>query len=370
MLPLYLYTFDENEDAVIMDFNSLVDMPAHLKSIVTFKAQKSFFNAEKSVEKHVYAVANEEKRLVMGVIASAGTPIYREDPKIGPYYGVFTKRTITTMKERFMRQGLIHNLNTDHNAKQIVKGAFMTDIFQIDFEKGIGVPGPLKEQNIQDGSLVGIYKITDDKVWQDVKAGKYVGFSLEAYLDIKPFKPKGSRFSSKINHMKKPEITLAQRFKKFFSVEKENFATATLEDGTAISWEGETLKGSTPKMAGENEGEEVMLQEGTHIVTLEDGTQVSITVDASGVVTEEAPVDAPEEMTAAEVRKEVEELVEAFGEKFAAQEARIKALEDENKELGDTLEELSADKGNKFARRQNKPAGGEGGKSWRDFSKK
>lgn len=365
MLPLYLYTFDENEDAVIMDFNSLVDMPAHLKNFVTFKAQKSFFSAQKPEEKHVYAVASEEKRLVMGVLVSAGTPIYRHEPQLGEYFGVFTKSFITTLKERLMKQGLIHNLNTQHDSGNVVNGAFMTDIFQVDSVKGIGVPESLKDQNIQDGSLIAVYKITDDRVWKDVQTGKYLGFSIEAYLDVKPFLPKGAKFKSK--YMKKPELSLAQRFAKFFK--KENFATATLEDGTAITYEGD-LVGSTPKMTDES-GEEVMLQEGTHVVTLEDGTQTSITVDANGVVTAEAPVEPnPEQMTAADVRKEVEELVEEFGKKFQAQEDRIAALETENKELGEVLEELSADKGNKFARRQNKPAGGEGGKSWKDFSNK
>lgn len=265
-LDICTFEIDDGDNVVVMDFNSLVDVPAHMKPFVTFSGQKATFSGKSNLNQNAknYFVASDEERVVMGVLISAGTPIYRNDNGY-EYYGIFTKSTITKIKEKFMAQGFMHNVNTMHNPRQVVKGAFMTDIFQIDAKKGVACPECLKDQNLQDGTLVGAYKITDDTVWSDIKAGKYRGFSIEAYLDIK-------KATVKKNKMKKSKLAKV-KMGKLSEISKWDIVVDqdVFDVGTALTttWKDEENGDITNKL---NDGEYVT----------EDGKR--ILVDSDGVV--------------------------------------------------------------------------------------
>lgn len=265
-LDICTFEFDEDENAIVMDFNSLVDLPAHMKPFVTFSGQKATFSQKAQFNQKTknYSVASEEERVVMGVLISAGTPIPRNDDGY-EYYGIFTKRNITKIKERFMKQGFMHNMNTMHNDKQVVKGAFMTDIFQIDSKKGIACPECLKGQNLQDGTLIGAYKITDDMVWADIKSGKYRGFSIEAYLDIK--KATVKKANMKKSKLAKVKMGKLSEISKWDVVVDQD----TFEVGQALTttWKDDENGDITSKL---NDGEYVT----------EDGKR--ILVDSDGIV--------------------------------------------------------------------------------------
>lgn len=309
MLEINEFIFDPDENAVIMDCNSFVDVPAHMKPFVTFKAQKPYAINKQSFGKPVQYAFNEEERTVMGALISAGTPIYRNDNG-KEYYGIFKKATITKIQERMMKQGYMHSLNTMHNPKSVVKGAFLTSIFQIDAKKGIAVPETLKGQNLLDGSLIAIYKIEDNSLWSDIKSGKFRGFSIEAYLDIKPANVKKANMATK----KKGSL-----FARFFGEEEEEktFAKATAADGTILMWEGD-LAATTPLFM-EVDGEQVPAPEGSHDLTLEDGTMKVVVVDANGVI---ASVEDKEE----DMSSEAEEVLEVVGEAMRRQMKSQKAV--------------------------------------------
>lgn len=267
-LDICTFEVDDSDNVVIMDFNSFVDVPAHMKPFITFSGQKAKFSGtQQQPTKKVYAVASDKERVVMGVLISAGTPIYRNDNGY-EYYGIFTKATITKIKDRFMQQGFMHNVNTMHDPKKVVKGAFMTEIFQIDSKKGVACPGCLKDQNLQDGTLIGAYKITDDKVWSDIESGDYRGFSIEAYLDIKKAKVKKSNMKkSKLAKVKKDKMGKLSEIAKWDVVVDQD----TYEVGSSLTttWKDADNGDVTSK-----------LSDGEYVT--EDGKR--ILVDSDGIV--------------------------------------------------------------------------------------
>lgn len=357
-LDICTFEIDDDENVVIMDFNSLVDLPAHMKPFVTFSGQKATFSkaAQINQDEKNYFVASEEERVVMGVLISAGTPIYRNDNG-HEYFGIFTKPTITKIKERFMQQGFMHNMNTMHNAKQVVKGAFMTDIFQIDSKKGIACPECLKGQNLQDGTLVGAYKITDDVVWSKIKDGTYRGFSIEAYLDIKKANVKKANMSK--------QRTGLFRIPKFFTSddageETKVFAEATTSDGTVLKYEGDLGEG-TPVFMEVND-EDAPAAPGEYEVTLADGSVKLITVDDNGVV---SAMEDVQEMSE-EGNAILAAVEQTLHRKMSALTKKFETVEAENKKLREEVEALKKErKGSKFDDNRT-PASGEetGRKRW------
>lgn len=318
MLPFYTYDIDENDRETGMDFNSLVLHPAHGKSFLTFSKQT----------RPIYAF-NEERREVMGVLIAAGLPIYRNDNQFGEYYGVFTKTTITKIKEKLFRSNHLHKLNIEHNRRDTVKpkGVQMTDLFQVDSHKGIGVPESLKGQNVLDGSLIGVYKIHDEKTWQDVKSGKYSGFSIEAMLDLKPAEVRKQSNKHSMSNTKKKVAPVWLR--KAFGFEDDTTGQATFEeattvDGKVLSWEGQLAEGTA--LFIDLEGEKVAAPEGDHQITMGEKTFI-VTLDAAGIVTS---MEEVEEMTQ-------EEQMEAITEAVAKE---IESVKSENAELKRELAEM------------------------------
>jgi hypothetical protein len=66
----------------------------------------------------------------------------------------------------------------------------MVEQWIVDSERGMGVPKNLEKQGIRDGSWMMSYKVEDRKLWKEIKAGKYNGFSIEGVFIKYPIKVK------------------------------------------------------------------------------------------------------------------------------------------------------------------------------------
>ena len=131
---------------------------------------------------------NEEKRIAFGPAIVADKPIYREKADGTPYYVVFTKEVIEQIVtdvfksdklERFEGHpilGLSYNL--EHSGVP-VDGIYLIESF-------ISRPGlnPIGFEEVAEGSWFVSLKIDNDEVWQQLKEGKFRGFSIEALVDI------------------------------------------------------------------------------------------------------------------------------------------------------------------------------------------
>jgi hypothetical protein len=168
-LPIYEIMIDLNDEETTVEFNSLVHDPAHEISFQTFSNLKRF-------------IFNEEEQVITGVAISADTPIYRIDPSGEEYYVVFTKQAIKDIIHDYARRGNFNNVNLEHDSSRVVNGIYMIHSYQVDAEKGFTAPERFKDVN--DGSWIVSYKVTDPEVWAKAKAGEFTGFSVEGVFTM------------------------------------------------------------------------------------------------------------------------------------------------------------------------------------------
>lgn len=187
MTKYYKIVVNEDDDTGI-DFNAFVDVPAHLKGFIAFG------------KKQIKYSFNDEKRIVTGVMISAGTPIYRFSQELGEHYVFFEPQTIELIRRKFFKNGFIQNLNKDHDPNQVTNDAFLVDsyIASNSDPKLPNIPEVFEGQNLQDGTWIASYQITSDSLWEEVKSGKFNGFSVEGLFEKQEVKIKTQMGKQKI----------------------------------------------------------------------------------------------------------------------------------------------------------------------------
>lgn len=170
-LPIYYAEIATDDDGIICV--SLVDRPAVDSLFVAFKEQTREAMRFTTIE-------DNEQRLLLGVIMRANYPIYRNDIYNGEYYIVYEADTIRLMAEKMLIDGYSASVDLQHDGKR-VEGVHLQELFIKDSAKGIVPKG---FEDIEDGSLFGVYKVHNEDVWQAVKRGECEGFSLEGYFHL------------------------------------------------------------------------------------------------------------------------------------------------------------------------------------------
>lgn len=323
-LPLYKAVFPQEADGILRV--SLVDRPA---------VESDFMFFSKAERVQTYSVADEEKRLVRGVILRADYPIYRIDPRIGEYYIMFDPKEIRELAERYLYDGRQNRVNVMHQANSDVAGVNLRQIFIKDSKNGIDPKG---FEQIEEGSLFGEYHVTNDAVWEEVKKGTYKGFSVEIVGTIDP-----EVFKSQTK-TKYTKMSIKAMFKKFLV----KLASVTTDKGILV-WDGEEdLKvGDAVMIEGEN-GEGAEATEGDY--KLEDGTIIKV---AEGKVAEiiapeadtEEETPAEEEMAEEEAPAEdkTEEETPDYKAEIEALKAEIEALKAEIEAIKEDATKMSAE---------------------------
>lgn len=165
-IPLYNVTIDPEDNLTGMFLVSLVEDPAVEIDFLAFEKQ----------EKLSFAVQDEEKHIITGVAILADTPIYRRT-KDGEFYVQFKKDNIPSIVEKFMMNGFANYINLQHNSETLSnKDAVMIESYFVNKERGI-VPNEFA--NVTDGSWCCSYKVLNDEIWNQIKAGDLKGFSIE-----------------------------------------------------------------------------------------------------------------------------------------------------------------------------------------------
>jgi hypothetical protein len=111
---------------------------------------------------------------VTGALMVADLPIYRRDED-EEYYVSFSAAEIKKIVQRFFKKGYQSKVNVEHSTP--VDGVYMFESFIIDRDKGIMPPKGFED--ISNGSWFGSFKIDNEKIWNEVKAGTFKGFSVE-----------------------------------------------------------------------------------------------------------------------------------------------------------------------------------------------
>ena len=171
-LPIFDIIVDINTDELNMSCISLVTDPAVEKDFECFSKDKKPMK---------FSITNPEKHCITGVAIRADVPIYRYSPGMGEYYVRFTKETIEQIVYKYSKQNLWNSVSLEHSGQNI-DSAVMVEFF-------IKSPSKCPEgfEDVEDGSLMVTYKITDENLWDTVKNSDEInGFSIEIMADLKP----------------------------------------------------------------------------------------------------------------------------------------------------------------------------------------
>lgn len=308
MIPIYIAKIKDNTEGIYAI--SLVDNPAIETGFLKFNKDKICLS-----------VIDEDKQIILGPIMRANFPIYRYSKDIGEYYIKYTPETIVEMSKKLLSDNTFNNISLMHNGINI-SGVKLMQLFIKDKSKGIS---PVGFESIEDGSLFAEYKIEDDNLWQEIKNGKFYGFSLEGYFSISKEMMEHNKIESKNiikNKMIKNTLKFMQSLIKLGNIETDK--------GT-IYWVGDQdLK----------EGDEVYLDGEEGATPVEDGEYV--TADGKVIIVKEGKVESindPEAEIAAEV-VDPNDKSKNEGDKSTELETKLNDLTAKVDELAEKIKQL------------------------------
>lgn len=176
-LPIYYATI--NEDLAGLELKqqgiqniALVDAPAMLTEWL-------MFDEHKRVEFKM--ALNEEKRIITAPVIIADLPIYRKIEN-EEFYVVYKKDTNMKVLQKYMSDGNQKKVKLTHDTQDLTKGVFVFEIFISDESRGITSPKGF--EHLPDGTIYCSMKINNDMIWNEAKAGKVRGISLEGFFDL------------------------------------------------------------------------------------------------------------------------------------------------------------------------------------------
>lgn len=301
---------------------SLVEFPAMEMPMVMFSEDKKNMN---------FSIQDEAKHNILTLIARTDFPILRITEDGNPYYVIFTKEVTEKLCQRLMREGYSQNISVDHSGK-LIEGIQLQEVFLKDSSKGIS---PIGYEDAAEGSLFGIYHITDEQLWQDCLEGKFTNVSLESYFKLEKF----NNIKNK-NHMSKIKEALKRLLLEF------NSLSTNIAD---LYWEEDTELMVGYKVFVEDEaGNKVPAADGEYVsdenkIKVEGGVVVEIEGKDAQEETEEEAQEMHQEGVMEEIKEEVQETVEE------SPETPAEAPENEEEDKTAELEKRVADLESKIA---------------------
>lgn len=315
--PIFLANVDA-DDCTITTI-SLVDDPAMELPMYCFDKEMANFSMQDEVQHNI-----------ISCIVRTDYPILRLADG-NPYYIVFNKETSKKLCQKLMKDGFQQCISLDHNGK-LIEGIQLQEVFLKDSEKGISPKG---FEDAAEGSLFGIYHITDNQLWQDCLDGKFGGVSMETWFDVQNF--------HKIN---KGKVNMANKIKealKRLLMEFNNLST----DKAELWWEEDSELAVGYKVFVEDEaGNKVPAEDGEYIsdenkIKVEGGVVVEIEAKEADDVKEEVPAAEEEKKEEMEVpAEEVKE--EEVKEEVKEEEVPSEEKEDKTAELEKRIADLEA----------------------------
>ena len=278
-IPVYRVLVDDENDGMVRV--SLVDDPAVMSDFQAFARQKVA---------QLFAVQDEEKRLVRGVVARADFPILRRNERLGDHYIIFPASSIREMAEKYLTEGRADLVDIMHD-REDRKGIHLVQWFIKDTAAGVN---PAGFDDIADGSLFAEYKVDDDETWAAIKDGTFKGFSMEVFYTLTPEDNLGyvqeavedadGMFSRIIAELSSKDMSIDKRInllRKLATRFLSSFGAVTTDKGV-LAWDGdEDLKAGDSVYIEDAEGERAPAADGDY--RTEDG---KVIVVADGKVSE------------------------------------------------------------------------------------
>ena len=245
-LPIYDIIIDSESEDLNMSCISLVTDPA---------VEKDFECFSKNNKPMQFSITNPEKHCITGVAIRADVPIYRYSLDKGEYYVRFSKETIEQIVYKYSKQNLWNSVSLEHSGQNI-DSAVMVEFYLKSETKC-----PKGFEEIENGSLMVTYKITDDNLWDKVKNSDEInGFSIEIMADLQPTnefvenEEEDNFFENLMNWLSDEEL------KKNFSIDRGSIRKA-IEDGKVVMIDegGEKAVEYYPHSLGKKSGSDVVI---------------------------------------------------------------------------------------------------------------
>lgn len=253
---------------------SLVDYPA---------VEKNFLAFDKQEKVELYAVQDEDKQIVRGVLMRANYPIFRKDKELGEYFIIYKPETIREMAEQYLKDGRSSNVNLMHEDGSDVEGVDMVQMFIKDSAAGVNPSG---FEEIEDGSLFAEFHVNNPDVWADIKAGTYKGFSIETLNTIEEENAVISTEKIQdvldwLNSFSSNNMNVKNQIKAKLAAMLGKFGNVTTDKAT-LTWDGDgELEAGMEVYILDEDGNRQKPEDGDY--TTEDGKVIAV---ADGIVTE------------------------------------------------------------------------------------
>lgn len=213
-LPLFSVSV-EDDDCTITTI-SLVENPAMQLPMYCFADEKKL---------QEFAIQDETKHCFISCIVRCDYPIYRVDAAGNEFYIVFDKETSMKLCQKLLRDGFQQNISLDHNG-ELISGVELQEVFIKDSSKGIS---PVGFEDAAEGSLFGIYHVSDESLWNDCIEGRFGGVSLESYLQLEQFNQ--IKKNNKSTFMSKLKNSIKALLLQFSEIETDKGILTWEEDG-------------------------------------------------------------------------------------------------------------------------------------------
>lgn len=165
MIDIELFALN---DETLTDI-SLVEYPAIESNWLCFS---------KDVKQYVFS--DDEKHIVTGAVLIPNKRIYRNDAN-GEYNVYFSEATIRRISEQFFSNFKNKSFTLDHcdntNAVTVIESWIKEGELDKSVQLGLDVPV---------GTWLLSAKVNSPQLWQDIKNGKYQGFSVAGFFTVKP----------------------------------------------------------------------------------------------------------------------------------------------------------------------------------------
>ena len=315
---------------------SLVDDPAMSIDMVCFSKEQNM----------KFSIQDETQHNILTCLVRVDFPILRLTEDGNPYYIVFNKDTAKVLCQRLMTDGMQQNISVDHNGK-LIKGIHLQEVFIKDSSLGIS---PVGFEDAADGSLMGVYHIEDDALWNDCIEGRFKGISIESLLGIEEFKKKCNKKIKK-NNMNKIKEMLKKLLLEFNSL-STNIAELYWEEDTELMvgykvFVEDESGNKVPAMDGEYISDENKIKvAGGTVTEIErrevDDMPVNVPAEKKEETMEEPTVEEPakeepkEEPTTEEPKDDNTEKVAELEKKVADLETKLADLETKLAEIATT----------------------------------
>jgi hypothetical protein len=190
-MKLYELKIEDDEDEVFAI--SLVEAPAIESDFIYFDKEEIQF-----------AKVDNEERILLGPILIPEKRILRVDGQGQPYHVFFTKDTVKKIAQNYLMKKYNDKATLEHDKS--IKGVNLVESWvksgKLDKSNNYGL-------NLAEGTWVGMFKITDDKIWNDyVKTGKVKGFSIEGLFEHKLINASEIILSKHIEELNENEATI------------------------------------------------------------------------------------------------------------------------------------------------------------------